>query len=404
MSAVAGDRDVRQPYWVLALLSPGQGAQTPGFLEPWLDHPDISARLRWYSAVVGRDLVALGTTGTAEQIRDTAACQPLLVATALAVGHQLVDGNPAAIRLLAGHSVGELAVAALSGALSDEAALTLVRERGESMAEAAAVEPTGMSAVLGGDPELVLAAIEAAGLTAANRNGAGQIVAAGELTRLAGLPAALDGIARVTPLEVAGAFHTSFMSSARKHLADIAAAAPVVDPRTRVVSNADGAVVSDGQELLRRLVAQVSSPVRWDACLETFAATDITAVVELPPAGTLSALVRRALPGVETLKLRGPEDLAAARVLLATHRAATPAHAPSWRVVVAPTAGAFRPAVQTLQSISPGARVGGIDNRSGSVDVVSPHGGVLVEWLAQDGDPVKPGQPLARMHPGGTDL
>ncbi len=394
----------RQADQVLALLSPGQGAQTPGFLEPWLDHPDIRARLRWYSAVVGRDLIALGTTGTADQIRDTAACQPLLVATALAVGHQLVDGNPAAIRLLAGHSVGELAVAALSGALSDEAALTLVRERGEAMAEAAAVEPTGMSAVLGGDADVVLAAIEAAGLTAANRNGGGQIVAAGELARLATLPAALDGVARVMPLEVAGAFHTAFMSSARKHLADVAAAAPVLDPRTRVVSNADGAVVSDGRELLRRLVEQVSSPVRWDACLDTLAAADITAVVELPPAGTLSALVRRALPGVETLKLRSPDDLEAARALLEKHQAATPAHAPSWRVVVAPSGGTFTSTADALDSVAPGARVGHIEARSGVVDVVSPHGGVLVEWLALDGDPVKPGQPLARMHPGGTDL
>jgi len=401
---VFGGGGRRQPYPVLALLSPGQGAQTPGFLDPWLDHDDIRARLRWYSAVVGRDLVALGTTGTAEQIRDTAACQPLLVATALAVGHQLVDGNPAAFRLLAGHSVGELAVAALAGALSDEAALTLVRERGDAMAEAAATEPTGMSAVLGGDPAVVLAAIDAAGLTAANCNGAGQVVAAGELARLAALPAALDGVARVVPLEVAGAFHTSFMSSARKHLADVAAAAPVVDPRSRVVSNADGAVVSDGRELLRRLVDQVSAPVRWDACLDTLAAADITAVVELPPAGTLTALVRRALPDVGTLKLRGPEDLAAARGLLATHGAETPAHAPSWRVVVAPSGGTLVASADALDSVAPGARVGRIEGRSGAVDVVSAHGGVLVEWLASDGDPVKPGQPLVRMHPGGTEL
>ncbi|HVE64705.1 MAG TPA: acyltransferase domain-containing protein [Mycobacteriales bacterium] len=389
---------------MLALLSPGQGAQTPGFLEPWLDHPDVLARLRWYSAVVGRDLIALGTTGSEADIRDTAACQPLLVATALAVGHQIVDGSPSAIGLLAGHSVGELAVAALSGALTDEAALTLVRERGEAMAEASAVEPTGMSAVLGGDPELVVAAIESAGLFVANRNGAGQIVAAGDLTRLAALPAALDGVARVMPLQVAGAFHTSYMSSARKHLADVAAAAPVIDPRTRVVSNADGAVVSDGRELLRRLVDQVAAPVRWDVCLETLAARDIQAVVELPPAGTLSALVKRALPGVETLKLRGPEDLAAARALLATHGAATASHAPSWRVIVAPSAGTLTLAARALDSVAPGARVATLEARAGVVEVVSPHGGVLVEWLAADGDPVKPGQPLARMHPGGAEL
>ena len=404
MSPVAAPRLRRQPGQVLAILSPGQGAQTPGFLEPWLEHPAITARLRWYSAVAGRDLVALGTTGSAEEIRDTAACQPLLVATALAVGHELVDGDPSAIGLLAGHSVGEIAAAALSGALTDEAALTLVRERGDAMAEAAAVERTGMSAIVGGDLEVVLAAIESAGLTAANRNGSGQVVAAGEMTRLATLPDALAGTARVIPLQVAGAFHTSFMSSARKRLADVAAAAPVADPRTRLVSNADGAVVSEGGELLRRLVAQVSAPVRWDLCLETLAAREIRAVIELPPAGTLTALVRRALPGVETLRLSGPADLDAARALLRAHRSSEPAHAPSWRVVVAPASGTLTSAAAVLDSVSAGQAIGSIESRGVTVDVTSPHGGVLVEWLAEPGDPVKPGQPLARMHPGGSDL
>jgi [acyl-carrier-protein] S-malonyltransferase len=224
---------------VLAILAPGQGSQTPGFLGPWLEVPGVAAQLRWYSEVVGRDLVALGTTGSADDIRDTAACQPLLVAAGLATAHALLEGNDRP-RYYAGHSVGELTAAALSGMISDEAALVIARERGKAMALAAAATPTGMSACLGGDPELVVAAIEAAGLTPANRNGAGQIVAAGALDALAKLPAALDGVARVIALKVAGAFHTDYMLSAQRRLESLAEVTPSHDAHVPMLSNADG--------------------------------------------------------------------------------------------------------------------------------------------------------------------
>lgn len=360
---------------MLALLSPGQGAQSPGFLTPWLALPNLAHRLDWFSAVVGRDLSWLGTAGSEEEIRDTAACQPLLVAVALAVTEEL---GPAGV--YAGHSVGELAAASLAGSLSPEAALVLARERGAAMAEASAATPTGMAAVLGGTVE----AIEAAGLVVANHNGAGQLVAAGPLDAAANLT--IEG-ARVIPLRVAGAFHTAYMAPARDRLARMAI--PAKDPAAILLSNADGAVVSTGADLRARLVAQVASPVRWDLCLETLGDLGVTKIVELPPAGTLSALVRRVLPGVEVVALKSPADLAAARALL-DDPAPPP---PPWRLVVAPVKGVFAPLDVT--TLAPGDALG----RVADTEVVAPYGGVVVEWLVSDGDPVRPGQPLVRLHP-----
>jgi [acyl-carrier-protein] S-malonyltransferase len=386
---------------VLAVVAPGQGAQTPGFLTPWLDLPAVARRMEWASAVVGRDLIALGTTGTEDEIRDTATCQPLLVAVGLAVGRELIADEPVS-PWYAGHSVGELTAAALAGALSDEAALVLARERGAAMAGAAGTPPpTGMSAVLGGAVEKVEAAVAEAGLSIANRNGAGQVVVAGPLDALATLPTRLDGVARVMPLRVAGAFHTETMASAQERLATLAGSVPVADPAARLLSNADGTVVSSGTDLLRRLVRQVAAPVRWDECMATLAAAGVTAVVELPPAGTLTGLVRRDLREATTVALKTPEDLASARRVVTEHAATSVGHEPTWRVVVAPGAGTFVPS--DVERLAPGAVLGRISGRRDDVDVVAPHGGTVVEWLALAGDPVKPGQPLVRLHPLGAE-
>lgn len=311
---------------MLALLCPGQGSQTPGFLSPWAELPAVRDRLERLSAVAGVDLLAHGTTSDAETIRDTAVAQPLIVAAGLAVLPELLDGpdgagaGPGAV---AGHSVGELTAAAVAGVLTEDDAMVLVRERGRAMAGAAAAVPTGMSAVLGGDPEDVAATVARHGLTAANVNGAGQVVAAGPLDRLAALAEDPPARARVVPLQVAGAFHTDYMAPAVETLARCAADVTAADPRTRLLSNADGAVVTDGREVLDRLVAQVSRPVRWDLCQATLADLGVTAVVELPPAGTLTGLARRALPGVETLAVRTPDDLDAAHELVVRHAGQT---------------------------------------------------------------------------------
>lgn len=386
---------------VLAILAPGQGSQTPGFLGPWLEVPGVAAQLRWYSEVVGRDLVALGTTGSAEDIRDTAACQPLLVAAGLATAHALLEGNDRP-RYYAGHSVGELTAAALSGMISDEAALVIARERGSAMALAAAATPTGMSACLGGDPELVVAAIEAAGLSPANRNGAGQIVAAGALDALAKLPAALDGVARVIPLKVAGAFHTDYMLSAQRRLESLAEVTPSHDAHVPMLSNADGEVVTHGEDMLKRLVEQVAAPVRWDMCMETLVHAGVSAVVELAPAGTLTGLFTREHKGVKAVALKAPGDLDAARALIDEdmgNRLGT-GTAPPWRLILAPAGGTFEMRQHEVDvDLDEGAQLGLVTSRRGTAEVIAPHGGRLIEWLAHDGDRVKPGQPLARLHP-----
>ncbi|MFR9774842.1 ACP S-malonyltransferase [Micromonospora sp. MS34] len=302
---------------MLAVLSPGQGAQKPGFLTPWLALPGVEARLREWSALAGVDLVHLGTQADADEIKDTARTQPLLVAAALLAGEHLPMSD---VALVAGHSVGELGAAALAGVLSAEAALTLAGVRGREMAAACALEPTGMAAVLGGDPDEVVAAIEAHGLHAANRNGTGQIVAAGSLDGLDKLAAEPPTRARIARLKVAGAFHTPYMAPAEAALAAAAAGITPADPTRVLLSNLDGTAVDRGQEMVQRLVRQVTAPVRWDLCMRTLAELGVTGVIELPPAGTLAGLVKRELKGEgapEIVTLNTPDDLPAARNLIA---------------------------------------------------------------------------------------
>jgi len=306
---------------VILLASPGQGAQTPGFLQPWLEVPGVADRLAWWSAVTGLDLVRYGTTADAEEIRDTAVAQPLLVSAALAAYEALYGGTGRRPDAAAGHSVGELAAAAMAGVLSPESAMVLVRERGKAMAEAAAITETGMTAVLGGEPEEVLAAIDKQGLTPANVNGAGQIVAAGTLEQLAAFDEDPPAKARLRKLSVAGAFHTEHMAPAVDTLRRVAAGAPIADPAITLLSNRDGTVVANGRDYVGRLVEQVSSPVRWDSCMKTIRELGVTAIIELPPAGTLVGLAKRELKdtGVELLALKTPEDLDKARDLIEAH-------------------------------------------------------------------------------------
>jgi [acyl-carrier-protein] S-malonyltransferase len=306
---------------VLAILCPGQGSQTPGFLTPWLEVPGFRERLESLSAVAGLDLVAHGTTSDAETIKDTAVAQPLIVGAGLAAAAVLFPDGPAAagVAATAGHSVGEITAAAFAGVLSDHDAMTFVRERGRGMAAASAVTPTGMSAVLGGDPDEVAATLERHGVTPANANGAGQTVAAGTLEQLAALAADPPAKTRVIPLQVAGAFHTHHMAPAVEALRELSADFEVSDPGVTLLSNADGAAVADGADALTRLVGQVSSPVRWDRCMQTLVDLGVTAVLELPPAGTLVGLAKRAMPGVATLGVKTPDDLEAARDLIREH-------------------------------------------------------------------------------------
>lgn len=307
---------------MLVITAPGQGAQAPGFLTPWLDLPGFADRLRAWSELIGIDLIGCGTTAGPDEIRDTAVAQPLLVASAIAAAEVLfgsLDQARAQAGAVAGHSVGELAAGVIAGVLSPEDAMRLVQVRGQAMAAAAAAQPTGMTAVLGGDEAVVLDAIEAHGLTPANINGAGQIVAAGTMDQLAKFAANPPAGARLRPLQVAGAFHTQHMAPAVAALRAAAASMPVRDPAVLLLSNRDGTVVRSGADWVERIVTQVSAPIRWDLCLREMARLGSGAVIELPPAGTLTGLARRALPGVALGSLKTPGDLAAARLLIGGH-------------------------------------------------------------------------------------
>ncbi|MDN5381132.1 MULTISPECIES: ACP S-malonyltransferase [Streptomyces] len=302
---------------MLVLVAPGQGAQTPGFLTPWLELPGATDRVNAWSDAIGLDLVHYGTQADADAIRDTAVAQPLLVAAGLLSASALGDINA---DVVAGHSVGEITAAAFAGVLDDISALTLVRKRGQAMAEAAAITRTGMSALLGGDPEVSVAHLKKLGLTPANVNGAGQIVAAGTLEQLAALNEDKpEGVRRIVPLQVAGAFHTHHMAPAVDKLAEAAKALTPTDPKVIYVSNKDGRAVHSGAEIVERLVGQVANPVRWDLCMETFKELGVTALIEVCPGGTLTGLAKRALPGVKTLALKTPDDLDAARELISEH-------------------------------------------------------------------------------------
>lgn len=391
---------------MLVVVAPGQGAQAPGFLTPWLEVPGVEARLDWLSVVSGVDLIEHGTRSDADTIRDTAIAQPLLVGAGLVTLLSLFPHPTEAftrVAVGAGHSVGEITAAAAAGVLTAEQAMVFVRERGRAMAQAAAMTPTGMSAVLGGDTEEVVAAATALGLTAANINGAGQIVVAGTLDALTAFADAPPEKARVRPLQVAGAFHTDFMRPAVEVLAHHSRSISTHDPRIHLLSNADGRVVHDGRDVLARLVAQVSRPVRWDLCMATMADLGVTGLIEIPPAGTLTGLAKRALPGVEVVALNTPDDLEAAWALVERHGVPSPVdEAPTWRLVVAPMKGIFHRADPTIGVGDPlprSAEIGRVSNLRDTVEVTAPHGGTVVEWIVEDGDPVSPGQPLVRLHP-----
>ena len=295
---------------MFVIAAPGQGSQKPGFLAPWLDVPGVRDRLATWSSLTGVDLIGHGTTSDEETIKDTAIAQPLIVASALVTGRALLERvSPAAALRCAGHSVGEFAASALAGVISDDDAMTLVALRGKAMAKASAEVPTGMSAVIGAERGELESALSEQGLFAANFNGAGQVVVAGERSALERFAAAPPAGCRVIPLSVAGAFHTSYMASAVQALADAANGVQVSDPELPLYTNRDGSIVPSGRQALEWMVDQVSRPVRWDRCMESFESDGIEGMMELAPAGALVGLAKRALKGIPTVAINNPEDL-----------------------------------------------------------------------------------------------
>jgi [acyl-carrier-protein] S-malonyltransferase len=308
---------------VIVVVCPGQGSQTPGFLSPWLEDPEYARELRELSDASGIDLVAHGTVSDADTIRDTAVAQPLIVAAGiLTLKALLADGRREKIAGIAGHSVGEITAAAGAGILSGTDAIRFVTERGSAMAAAAAVEATGMSAVIGADEPELLAQLDQLGLSPANFNGGGQIVVAGAVDALAALAGNPPAKARVIPLQVAGAFHTLYMKPAVERLTRAAESLAPSNPDLTIWTNRDGSTVADGARFLDLLVGQVSSPVRWDLCMSAFADAGVTGIIEVAPAGALVGLAKRALRGVPSVAIKTPDDLHAAIELIESDFAA----------------------------------------------------------------------------------
>ncbi|MDB6425827.1 ACP S-malonyltransferase [Curtobacterium sp. 20TX0008] len=302
---------------MIVVVAPGQGSQTPGFLAPWLEDSAVRDRVGAWSEAIGVDLVEHGTNSDADTIKDTALAQPLIVAAGLVTADALLaDGRRALVGGVAGHSVGEFTAAGVAGILEPTDAVALVAERGRAMADAAALEPTSMAAVLGGDADAVAAALEQHGLVPANHNGGGQTVVAGPAAAVAALAADLPARARVVPLAVAGAFHTRYMAPAVDRVAPVAAGASVQDPTLPIWTNADGSRVDDGRRFVDLMVRQIASPVHWDAVMASFSAAGVTGIIELAPAGALVGLAKRGLRGTPTVAVKTPDDLPAAVELL----------------------------------------------------------------------------------------
>ena len=307
---------------MIVVVCPGQGSQTPGFLTPWLELDSFAASIAAQQAASGIDLTGFGTTADADTIRDTAVAQPLIVAAGVATIAELLSGQSlaeAGIAGVAGHSVGEITAAVAAGVFTAEDGIKFVRERGNAMAKAAALETTSMAAVLGGDQTVVEARLAELGLEPANYNGGGQIVAAGSAEGIAALQAEPAAGTRVIPLQVAGAFHTRYMAPAVDTLAAYSATVPVADPAVKLWSNNGGRLIESGSEFVSLLVSQVKSPVRWDLTMASLVEAGVTALIEVAPAGTLVGLAKRSMPGVETLAIKTPEQLDAARTLIANH-------------------------------------------------------------------------------------
>jgi len=307
---------------VIVVVCPGQGAQTPGFLIPWLDVPAFRSSIESMQAASGIDLIAHGTVSDADTIRDTAVAQPLIVSAGVATLSALfgLEGQVSnKIAGVAGHSVGEITAAVASGVFSAEQGIKFVKERGDAMALAAGLEPTSMAAVLGGDQSVVEARLAELGLEPANYNGGGQIVAAGSASAIGELQAEGPAGARVIPLQVAGAFHTRFMAPAVDTLANYAAGLTVSNPVSKLWTNAGGKSVASGEEFVQLMVNQVKSPVRWDLCMQAMVEAGVTALIEVSPAGTLTGLAKRSMPGIESVAIKTPDNLDAALALIENH-------------------------------------------------------------------------------------
>jgi [acyl-carrier-protein] S-malonyltransferase len=300
-------------------VTPGQGSQTSGMYSPWITDQTNNEIVKKYSDLIDLDLFHYGTVASQPEITATNIAQPLLTALAFMSFNRLnIKSNENII--YSGHSVGEFSAACLAGFYSDETAMKLVSVRGKAMAEAAASNSaTGMSAVLGGDKAEIIKHIEQFDLVPANVNSSGQIVASGLLTNLEKLSANPPASTKVRKLDVAGAFHSQFMKSAESELEDEFAQVELTKPTCSFISNKDGQTITESTQLKSRLISQITSPVRWDLCQAKMVELGVTGMLELAPAGVLTGIAKREMPGVELFAIKSPEDIDTAQAFINKH-------------------------------------------------------------------------------------
>jgi [acyl-carrier-protein] S-malonyltransferase len=296
---------------MLAVCAPGQGSQFSGMLKPWLVIPEIKSAISDFSDQLEIDIAEIGCNYADNDIRTTDLAQVLIVVNSI-ISHKLLRDNLNSKNdiVCAGHSVGEIAAGLFSGVYIVDAALSLVRKRGIAMAKAAShSSETGMAAILGGSKEEVINYLVQFNLIAANINSDGQIVAAGGKSDLINLQENPMPNTRVRPLDVAAAFHTNYMDSAKNEFEDFVSTIEVSDPNSGVLSNSDGQKVISGKDFVDKLVRQIISPVRWDLCQESFISLGVTGMLELAPGNTLCGIAKRQIPNVETFAFKSPDDL-----------------------------------------------------------------------------------------------
>ena len=300
-------------------MTPGQGSQTSGMYSTWITDTANKELIAKYSELIDLDLFHYGTSATQAEITATNIAQPLLTALAF-MSFSKLEVNSNSNIIYSGHSVGEFSAASLAGFYYDKTAMKLVNVRGKAMAEAAASNnATGMSAVLGGDKAEVIRHIEQFDLVPANVNSNGQIVASGLLSNLEKLSENPPASTKVRKLEVAGAFHSQFMKSAESELEKEFAQVEVTDSNSSFISNKDGQIIKDSSELKNRLITQITSPVRWDLCQAKMIELGVTGMLELAPAGVLTGIAKREMPGVELFAIKSPEDIPGAQAFIDKH-------------------------------------------------------------------------------------
>lgn len=386
---------------MLAFTFPGQGSQRPGMGRPWVDHPSWEL-IDEASEVAGRDIARLLLDADAEELRDTRNAQMTTLVSSLVV-LDAVERLGIEPSLCAGHSLGEYTALTATGALSFEDGVRLVGERSAAMHDAGLASPGTMAAVLGLDDEDVEVACRRADadVWVANFNAPGQVVIAGSPDGVAAATAHAKelGAKKVMPLQVAGAFHTPFMTAARERLRAAIATAGIRDTEVPVVSNVDALAHDRGEEWSSLLSAQLSSPVRWKHSLLTMGELGIRAVAELGPGGVLTGMAKRTMPDVRTISVATPDDLdrfiewvgdgtpSSSAVLEGEHLFATE------RVVVSPAAGVFTPTpdIEEGTMVDVGAVLGTVNG----VEVRSPFAGLVQSYLAVSGERITIRQPVA---------